>query len=392
MGRQPSHTRTLAPLTSQTFTTGHPAFYNQARCLPSTNHHNRITNNNLVSLNSNSFKNNTVVVGGGYWGKNLLRAFSQLGALYGVCETDARVLRQIREEYPGIVPFRNIDTVIADQNAENIVIATPAETHYEIAMLCLQSGRHTFVEKPLALTYEQGQNLVELAESSGLTLFVGHLLEYHGAIERLEELVYGGELGAIQYIYSNRLNLGKVRREENILWSFAPHDISVILRLVKAMPEQVACFGGSYLQANVADVTISTMGFPNDIRSHIFVSWLHPYKEQKLVVVGSEKMALFDDVAADGKLKLYDERIQWVDGQPIPLRSEGQAITFDGTEPLIRECRAFLESVEQGIRPITDGYNGLRVVRILQAFQQSLKSGGANVPITETYKPSDIHE
>ncbi|MEZ4677713.1 MAG: Gfo/Idh/MocA family oxidoreductase [Caldilineaceae bacterium] len=225
-------------------------------------------------------------------------------------------------------------------------------------------------KKPLALTYEQGLELVELARVQERILLVGHVLEYHPAVSRLRELIADGMLGKIQYIYSNRLNLGKIRSEENILWSFAPHDIAVILRLMGDLPFQVIACGGSYVQPNIADVTITNLLFDNGVRAHIHVSWLHPFKEQRLVVIGSKMMASFDDISKE--LVLYDQRVDLEKGAPVPVKGEGQLVEFAADEPLRLECQAFLTAIQSRRPPITDGESGLRTLKVLQAAQRSL--------------------
>jgi predicted dehydrogenase len=231
----------------------------------------------------------------------------------------------------------------------------------------------------LALTYEQGGELVQLAEKQKRILMVGHVLEYHPAIVRLSELVRDGELGKVRYIYSNRLSLGKIRREENILWSFAPHDVAVILRLMGSLPFQVVACGGSYVQPNIADVTITSLLFDNGVRAHIFVSWLHPFKEQRLVVVGSRRMASFDDVSK--KLILYDQHVDVRNGDPIPVKGEGQEVTFSSGEPLRMECQAFLDAMVTRQAPLTEGRSGLQVLKVLQAAQRSLVMNGEPVTL-----------
>jgi predicted dehydrogenase len=248
-----------------------------------------------------------------------------------------------------------------------------------VTQRALEAGKDVLCEKPLALTWEQGARLVRLAERQGLILMVGHVLEYHPGIVRLLELVRDGELGKVRYIYSNRLSLGKVRREENILWSFAPHDIAIILRLMGAMPFQVVACGGRYLQPNIADVTVTNLLFDNGVRAHTHVSWLHPFKEQRLVVVGSRKMASFDDVAK--RLVLYDQRVDLSEGEPIPVQGEGQGIPFSSEEPLRLECQAFLSAIETRRPPLTDGPSGLRVLKVLQAAQRSLVTNGEPVAL-----------
>jgi predicted dehydrogenase len=262
-----------------------------------------------------------------------------------------------------------------------VVIATPAESHYELAQKSLLAGKDTYVEKPLALRCEEAEMLTTLAERQKRILMVGHLLEFHPAITRLRELIDGGELGRLEYIYSNRLNLGKVRREENALWSFAPHDISVILLLMKQLPIQVAATGGTYLQPNIADVTVSTMLFDRGVRAHLFVSWLHPYKEQKLVVVGERRMAVFDDVRKTDKLQLYDKKIDLVNGQFVAEKPTAQTISFSPGEPLLLECRHFLECLQTRQTPQTDGHDGWRVLKVLEASQRSLSMNGEPVEL-----------
>lgn len=321
------------------------------------------------------------VIGCGYWGRNLVRNMRQFGALAMVCDATPAGQATARQLAPEVPVVAGIDEVFAAVPA--VVIATPAETHHELVARALRAGKDVFVEKPLAITYEQGAQLVRLAAERERILMVGHVLEYHPAVVRLLEMVRGGELGKVNYIYSNRLSLGKVRREENILWSFAPHDVAVILRLMGTMPFQVIACGGAYLQPNIADVTVSQLLFDNGVRAHIHVSWLHPFKEQRLVVIGARKMASFDDVSK--RLILYDQRVELTEGQPTPIRGEGEEIAFADDEPLRLECAAFLRAVATREAPLTDGQSGLRVLKVLQAAQRSLVMNGEPVqlPIEE---------
>ncbi len=234
------------------------------------------------------------VIGSGYWGKNLVRNFSSLGALSMVCDSHTDTLRMLSEQYPQCRTVTSFQEVLHDASIQAVAIATPAETHGNMFREALLAGKDVFVEKPLCLSAEEGRGLVALAKERGRILMVGHLLWYHPAILKLKSLIESGELGRIQYIYSNRLNLGKIRREENILWSFAPHDISVILGLLGEMPNAVQAQGGNYLHEQIADITVTLLSFPSGVKAHIFVSWLHPFKEQKLIVVGDRKMAVFD--------------------------------------------------------------------------------------------------
>ena len=318
------------------------------------------------------------VIGCGHWGRNLVRHFSQAGCLGAVCEATAHGRETAAALAPRALVVDTFEEVLRSELAA-VAIATPAATHYELARAALEAGKDVFVEKPLALTFEQGADLVKRARARRRILMVGHVLEYHPAIVRLAALVREGALGKVFYLSSSRLNLGKVRREENILWSFAPHDIAVILRLVGSMPFQVAAHGGSYLQPNIADVTVSHLLFDNGVRAHIHVSWLHPFKEQRLVIVGSKKMASFDDVSK--KLLLYDQRVELKEGEPVPIRGDGEEVTFPEGEPLFLECQAFLDAIRSREPPLTDGLSGQRVLSVLQAAQRSLITNGMPVAV-----------
>lgn len=322
------------------------------------------------------------VIGCGYWGENLVRNFHQLGVLSHVCDSDPIRVRSVQQRYPGVAACEDFRQTLNVPEIDAAVIATPAERHAAMVEIALSAGKHVFVEKPLALRYSDGVKLVHLAKRARRILMVGHLLEYHPAVLKLRELVDEGELGKIHYIYSNRLNLGKVRREENILWSFAPHDIAVILRLVGDLPLEVTATGGAYVQPNLADVTVTNFLFDNGVRAHIFVSWLHPYKEHRLVVIGSKKMAALNDVAPKDKLLLYDQGIHWVDGEPVPRNGPGTPVDFDPVEPLRAECRHFLDCLKTGRRPRTDGASALNVLQVLQACQRSLQTHGEPVQMT----------
>jgi predicted dehydrogenase len=320
------------------------------------------------------------VIGCGYWGKNLIRNFDALEVLAMVCEATPEGRALAAGIAPNVEVVGTVEQMLAAPEVTGVVVATPAETHYELARQALEAGKDVLVEKPLALTYEQGTHLVQLADGAKRVLMVGHVLEYHPAVRRLLELVRAGELGKVQYIYSNRLSLGKIRREENILWSFAPHDVAVILRLMGSLPFQVIACGGSYLQPNIADVTVTHLLFDNGVRAHIHVSWLHPFKEQRLVVVGSKKMASFDDVAK--QLILYDQRVEVQAGQPVPIKGKGEEVAFDSAEPLRLECQAFLDAITSRQPPLTDGKSGLRVLSVLEAAQRSLVMNGEPVALS----------
>jgi UDP-2-acetamido-3-amino-2,3-dideoxy-glucuronate N-acetyltransferase len=323
------------------------------------------------------------VVGSGYWGKNLVRNFHQLGALKLICDKNEVLLDRFKEEYPDVETCLALSDVLRQEEIRGVVVATPAETHFTLVREALLAGKHVFVEKPLALTEEDGQQLVELAEQNQLTLMVGHILHYHPAVIKLKELIESGELGKIQYLYSNRLNIGKIRAEENILWSFAPHDISVILMLLGEMPETVYATGGSYLRYQIPDTTLTALDFPSGVKAHIFVSWLHPFKEQKLVVVGDKKMAVFDDVSQE-KLLLYSHKIRWLQRIPVASKTDAEVVAVDMGEPLRAECEHFLDCIAKGQSPKTDGREGFRVLQVLQASQESLDSNGATIMLAES--------
>lgn len=315
------------------------------------------------------------VVGCGYWGRNLVRNFHELGALAAVCDVDSGNLEQMRRTYPVFATSR-YDELLARPEVQAIVIASPAACHFQMAKQALSAGKDVFVEKPLALHVEEGEELVEVARKHSRVLMVGHLLHYHPAIVELRRMIEVGELGRVEYISSSRLNLGKLRTEEDILWSFAPHDIAAVLHLLGESPTTVAAQGASYLNHPISDVTLTILGFRSGVKAHVFVSWLHPFKEQKLVIVGNRKMAVFDDMQAENKLVLYPHRIDWVNRIPVARKAEPEIVPLRRDEPLRLECSHFLECVAERKVPETDGENGLRVLRVLHAAGQSVRDHG----------------
>ncbi|MBM4386563.1 MAG: Gfo/Idh/MocA family oxidoreductase, partial [Deltaproteobacteria bacterium] len=335
-----------------------------------------------------------LVAGCGSWGKNLARNLHELGVLHSLCDSSKERLSEISSKYPGVHAFSSVEEALKTGGFSAVVVATPAATHYPLGKLFLEAGYDVFIEKPLALTARQGEELLQIAERNSKIIFVGHILLYHPAVSALKSLVSGGELGKVQYIYSNRLNLGKVRKEENILWSFAPHDIAIILHLLGEAPCSAAAFGGYYLNSNIADVTVTHLDFPSGVKAHIFVSWLHPYKDQRLIVIGDKKMAVFNDTAKDGKLSLYKHSFKWIDRLPVPEQGEREVIDIGDKEPLRLECMAFVESLETRVKPQTDGKEGLDVLKILAGCEESLQSNGKVVrfapepaPAPEAPKP-----
>lgn len=323
---------------------------------------------------------NVAVVGSGYWGKNLVRTFHQLGVLQAVCDTQPDTLEGVRRKY-GVRTTQSFDEIASDSAIDAIVIAAPAVLHFELARKALLNGKDVFVEKPLALHVQEARELVDLARNRGRILMVGHILEFHPAITELKRLISSGGLGKIQYVHSSRLNLGKLRTEENILWSFAPHDIATILYLLDEVPTHVAANGGSYLNPPVVDTTLTSCEFKSGVKAHIFVSWLHPFKEQKLTIVADRVMAVFDDVEPVRKLTLYPHRINWVDRLPVAQKEEGRVVPISSDEPLRLECEHFLDCVRTRRQARTDGESALKVLQILEACEKSLGARGTPVPL-----------
>ena len=323
-----------------------------------------------------------VLVGCGYWGKNLCRNFHALGALAAVVDATENGQATARTIAPDIQITDSLDDVLRNEQIQCVALASPAETHAVLAIQSMKAGKDVFVEKPMALTLEEAEKMKKVAEETGRILMVGHLLEYHPAVLKLREMIVSGELGKINYIYSNRLNFGKVRTEENALWSFAPHDVAVILRLIGQSPVEVSACGGSYLTNGIADTTLSNLKFENESRAHIFVSWLHPFKEQRLVVVGDKKMAIFNDVSPYGeKLQLYPQNVEFDGPMPILKKEDAEFVEHENTEPLREECNHFLDCIQSRNQPLTNAQSGIDVLRVLHACQQSIEQNGAPVPL-----------
>ncbi|MCX7704814.1 MAG: Gfo/Idh/MocA family oxidoreductase [bacterium] len=324
--------------------------------------------------NINSRKIKVGILGGGYWGKNLIRVFNELGVLNGICDLNNDLMKIYKENYPSIFLTDDPEKLVKKKDIDAIVIATPASTHYSIAKIAIRNGKHVFCEKPLALTEKEGTEIVEMADKNGIVLMVGHILHYHPAIVKLKEILQHNVLGEIQYIYSHRTNMGRIRHEENILWSFAPHDISLILSITGCLPINVCAHGGIFLPHNVEDVTLTFLTFPGKIKAHIFVSWLNPFKEQKFVVVGDKKMAVFDDTEPDKKLVLYQHKISWNNSAvPVIEKAQAEILEVKKTEPLKEEAKHFLKCIREGNRPLTDGREGLNVLKVLEMAEISLR-------------------
>ena len=320
------------------------------------------------------------LVGCGYWGKNLCRNFHALGALSTVVDATENGQATARSIAPNAIVSDNFDAILIDDQIQGIALATPAETHADLAIRAMRAGKDVFVEKPMALSVRDAEEMQKVAFETDRILMVGHLLEYHSAVLKLRELINLGELGKINYIYSNRLNFGKVRTKENSLWSFAPHDVAVILRLLDQSPIEVSASGGSYLTRGISDITVSNLRFSDDSRAHIFVSWLHPCKEQRLVVVGDQKMAIFNDVNPFGeKLHIYPQSVQFDGTLPILKKEDTEFIEHTNTEPLHEECAHFLECMKSRNKPLTDAQSGIEVLKVLHACQESIEQNGVPV-------------
>lgn len=318
-------------------------------------------------------KKNIALIGAGYWGKNHLKNLHRLNVLHSVLEPGENIINERKKDYPDVDYVKEASQVLDNPDIRAVVIAAPAARHFELTKKCLLAGKDVLVEKPMALTVVEGQELIEIARKENRILMVGHILQYHAAVIKLKQLIDAGELGEIRYIYSNRLNIGKLRVEENVLWSFAPHDISLILMFMKGEePVQVDAHGGAYVKPGIYDTTLTTMEFKNGVKSHIFVNWLHPFKEQKLVVVGSDKMAVFDDVS-DEKLVIYPHKIDFINGDiPVARKAESYPVDVELKEPLREELLHFMHCIETRQTPKTDGVEGLNVLKILERAEKKL--------------------
>lgn len=319
-----------------------------------------------------SSSNHVAVIGGGYWGPNLIRNFNALGALGAICDRDPAVLAKLSAEYSSVKTYAEFEDVLQDDAIKAVVIATPAVTHHRLAMQAMQAGKDVFVEKPLALSSDEAEDLAKTADKLGRVLMVGHILEYHPAYETLVDLVRQGELGEIQHVRSSRLSLGKLRHEEDVLWSLAPHDASLILGILDGELQEVKAFGHAILQPSIADQVHVDLRFASGASAHIHVSWLEPQKLHQFVVIGSKKMAIFEDSRTDGKLRLFDRGFDHVNGAWQLRRGDETVVDFPAGEPMARECRHFLDCIATGARPKSDGWDGVRVLRVLEAATKQM--------------------
>ena len=322
------------------------------------------------------------VIGAGEWGRNLVRSFHALGALESVCDVQDEILNRVRREYH-VATTRDYDAILSDPVVDAVAIATPAGSHYTLAKRAFEAGKDVFLEKPLALNVPEGKELVDLADTQGAVLMIGHILGYHPAIMELQRLIRAGEIGKIQYIYCSRLNLGKLSTDENILWKSVPDVISVILGLLGELPAHATAQGGSYLNPPVLDTTLGTLEFHSGVKAHIFVSWLHPLKEQRICVIGSEKMVVFDDLEPVKKLVLSPYRVNWLERKPSAERDGGEVVPVPKEEPLLNECEHFLGCIKTKTTPRTNGKTALEVLEVLDGCVRSLNQNGARIPLFE---------
>ncbi len=328
-------------------------------------------------------------VGFGYWGPNIVRSVARIpeAELVAVCDASEANRAKAGAAHPAVPTVDSLDRLLADFELDAVVIAAPAPRHFAMASQVLDAGKHCFVEKPLTLTSAEAHELVRLAQARQRTLMVGHLMEYHGAIEYLRDIVASGELGEILYVYAQRLNLGKVRSEENAFWSLAPHDVSMVLFLLGEAPDRVSANGASYLHEGVEDVVFANLHFPSGKTANIHVSWLDPHKTRKITLVGSKKMAVFDDMEPTDKVWIYDKGVAPADalgyGEDLMLRfGDIRVPHIKMGEPLLAEMRHFVDCCATGATPRSDGWDGLRVVQVLEGVGESMRAGGAPVELT----------
>jgi predicted dehydrogenase len=332
------------------------------------------------------------VVGLGYWGPNLARNFDRLpGAeLVYCCDLDEGNLEKARGLYPNTTLTDDYAQLLADDALDAIVVATSVPTHYKLGKLAIEAGKHTFIEKPIALKAAEAQDLLATADDYGVKLMVGHLLEYHPAVAKMKELIDAGELGRVYYAYANRLNLGKVRTDENALWSLGPHDVSVLNYLTGDEPVEVSARGECYLQDDVEDVVFGYIKYENGMVGHLHVSWLDPHKSRKITVVGEKKMVVFDDMEADRKITVYDKGATTT---RTKFETYGEFVTLHfgdihiprigNEEPLRVECQHFIDAIADDTTPRSDGRDALNVVKVLEAMEVSLREGGRPVKTEE---------
>lgn len=311
------------------------------------------------------------VIGGGRWGQNHIRTLFQMGNLAGIVETSQQRLDKLLEQYP-VKGFTELDDAI-QQGFDGYILATPAETHYPLGKILLERGLNVLIEKPMTLSSKQSKELIEIAGQTKARLMVGHLLLFHPAIKKIKEVIDSGKIGQLYYVYSTRLNLGTVRTEENVFWSFAPHDISVLDYFIGHTATKIEAKGLKFLQDKIYDVTMAQFAYPGNVHAHIFVSWLHPFKEQRLVVVGSQGMISFDDSSLEKNILYYKKHIDWVEGKPVKVEQPDEIIVYEKGMPLAEELKYFVKNLDKTIE-IASGITGHEVVKVLETVQGLLST------------------
>ena len=318
------------------------------------------------------------VVGGGRWGKNHLKTLEKLGSLGGLVEPNIDTINHYKQEYPNIKFFTDIEEAIKF-GFDGFVVATPVETHYVLGKKIIESNHHVLIEKPITTNIKEAQDLNNLANKHNVNLMVGHLLLFHPAINKIKEMIDKNQIGDLQYIYSNRLNLGNIRSEENVFWSFAPHDISIIQYFTDSFPSQISSNGGAFIQKEIHDTTMTFLDYPNNIKSHIYVSWLHPFKEHRLVVIGSNGMLSYEDSSNEKLIKFYKKRYFLDEFTPIKEDGETEIIQYDQTAPLELELQYFINCLDGKDLKIANGQNALEVIQILEQATNSLLDNTQNI-------------
>jgi len=319
---------------------------------------------------------NVCVVGAGYWGKNHIRILHELGFLGGIVESNKETLNRFAEQYPDVKGFLSLDEALQDKSFLGFTVATPAKTHYPVAKQAMEAGKHVLVEKPLALEKKHAEELIHLSEKNNVNLMVGHVLLFHPAIKKIKELINKGKIGKLQYIYSNRLNLGQVRTEENVFWSLAPHDISVFQYFTNSFPTSIHASGSAFLQEGIHDSTLTQLKYPSGVEGHIFVSWLHPFKEHRLVVIGTEAMITFEDSSEGKPLKLYAKKIDMEKGIPEKIDGPVTLIDYEQKMALTEELQYFVSHLDGKKPNIANGQHALEVTKILIIANKQLKNIG----------------
>ena len=326
------------------------------------------------------------IIGCGYWGPNLIRNFSILKncQIKWCADLDQSKLAKIKSVYHGIKATNDYKDILKDKNVDAVVIATPASQHYKMAKDALKANKHVLIEKPFVLDSSNGTELIKLAKTKKRVLMIGHTFEYNGAVRKVKDLIDSGDLGDLYYLYSTRVNLGIVRDDINALWNLTPHDISILIYVTGLKPEKVRAVGSSYLRKGIEDTVFMTLDFPKGISGHVHGSWLDPGKIRKMTVVGSKKMVVYDDLDKESKIKIYDKGVSIKNTEAFRLAYRYGDINMplvDSIEPLKLETSHFLECIEKNKKPLSDGESGLRVVKVLEAAQKSLKSDGIPIKI-----------